>query len=114
MSGQQTNQAFEVDQSNNDDDLMLLRSRSRLGTVVRYPPPKTTLAAMIMLFAGIALLISGLVVYFQNYEGNDRGLPIFILGGIMFIPGSYASYIIYGAWRGWSGFNYNMIPSYDD
>jgi len=32
----------------------------------------------------------------------------------VFIPGSYATVVIFGAWRGWQGYEYNMLPSYDD
>lgn len=32
----------------------------------------------------------------------------------VFIPGSYASYILYGAFREWHGFAYDQVPSYDD
>ena len=31
-----------------------------------------------------------------------------------FIPGSYASYILVGACRGWKGYHYGDVPSYDD
>ena len=33
---------------------------------------------------------------------------------LVFLPGSYACTIIYGTWRGWPGYDYNMIPSYDE
>ena len=67
---------------------------------------------------------------------NDRGLALFILGGVskyfhiyedyiryiftrcnlhaVFLPGSYSSFILFGAWRRWRGFTYDMVPSYDD
>lgn len=32
----------------------------------------------------------------------------------VFIPGSYASFQLYGAWAGWPGYSYAYIPSYDD
>lgn len=31
-----------------------------------------------------------------------------------FIPGSYASYQLYGSFKGWKGYDYSQIPSYDD
>jgi hypothetical protein len=34
--------------------------------------------------------------------------------GVVFLPGSYASFILFGAWMRWRGFTYDMIPSYDD
>ena len=72
----------------------------------------------------------------QGTEAKDRGLAMIILGCIsinftsnnlnsshltdsapnsaVFIPGSYASTVLFGAWRGWPGYEYSMIPSYDD
>lgn len=47
-------------------------------------------------------------------QAGDRGLSMVVLGSLMFIPGSYASFILYGSWRGWHGYEYSMIPSYDD
>ncbi len=32
----------------------------------------------------------------------------------MFIPGSYASLILYGSYVGWQGYDYGQIPSYDE
>lgn len=31
-----------------------------------------------------------------------------------FIPGSYATYQLYGAWMRWPGYRYSYVPSYDD
>lgn len=31
-----------------------------------------------------------------------------------FIPGSYASVQLYGSYKGWKGYDYSQIPSYDD
>ena len=39
---------------------------------------------------------------------------LLILGGITFLPGSYASWNLYGAYKGWVGYDYSHIPSYDD
>lgn len=79
-------------------------------------------------------LIYGGIIFF-NSEGlhNDKGLTLFILGGLsklskaflsaplilsisieVFVPGSYASFILFGAWMRWRGFTYDLIPSYDD
>ena len=65
-------------------------------------------------------------------------MDIFIIFSLsfakVFIPGCYASYVVYGTWRGniinsifikiftpnnkyrqgWDGFDYGAIPSYDD
>ena len=31
-----------------------------------------------------------------------------------FLPGSYASWNLYGAYKGWVGYDYSQVPSYDD
>lgn len=111
MSSQSKKEDFELDGDN--ISLFNIPQRARLSIVKRYPPPKTTFAAILMLIGGIVFLISGLVVFFGNNK-NDRGIPILAIGGILFIPGSYASYVLYGSWRGWQGFEYSQIPSYDD
>ena len=40
------------------------------------------------------------------------GLPFLIIGSITFIPGSYYSFIAYGAWRGYKGYSLSLIPDY--
>ena len=74
-----------------------------------YPPPRTTLAALLMLILGTAFLISGAVIFWTGSRGdNDRGFTLMILGGVMFLPGSYASFILFGAWLGWRGYDYGI------
>ena len=81
----------------------------------RMPPPRTTFAAIIMLVLGTVFLSIGLSIYLgSTLSAADRGLSLIVLGSIMFIPGSYASMIIFGTWRGWHGYDYSQIPSYDD
>ena len=85
-------------------------------------PIKTTLAAAAMLICGVAFLIAGLsVVLVRTTASKDGGVPMLVLGGIckasqshsfvlhelnlchlllVLLPGSYASFIIYGAWMG--------------
>lgn len=31
-----------------------------------------------------------------------------------FIPGSYAVWTLYGAWRRWPGYRYSQVPAFDD
>jgi len=47
-------------------------------------------------------------------EGDDRWLSMIILGSLMFIPGSYHTYIAVQTWRGVPGYHYDDIPHYDD
>ncbi|KAE8903685.1 hypothetical protein PF005_g15113 [Phytophthora fragariae] len=74
-------------------------------------PIRTGLAAA-SLFA-----LGSILIYVSTLIGLDeerRGLSFLILGLIAFIPGSYATYQLYGSWKGWKGYTYDQIPSYDD
>eukprot|EP01031_Cornospumella_fuschlensis_P024428 gene24428-29527_t len=108
-----------------------LRGRKQL-------PIKTTIAAIVMLIAGIVLISVGLSILLSSWlsHGKDRGVLLVVLGGIskstilyrfdpsmpnlrnyckiVFLPGSYASIVLYGSYRGWTGYDYSLIPSYDD
>ena len=37
-----------------------------------------------------------------------------ILGALMFVPGSYHSFIAYKAYLGEAGYSFNQIPDFDD
>lgn len=107
----------ETDDNNNFD--LLLKHRARIPNLVRMPPPKTTIAAIGMLLVGSIFLGLGIITFLTNVMGSksddrDRGLAMIILGSLMFIPGSYASCVLYGAYIGWPGYDYNQVPSYDD
>ena len=106
-----------IDQSSsNDSNAPLLQRKSRIAAQRRLPPPPwTTAAALFMLIAGSSFLTTGLYIYFSNLRvGSDRGLAMVLLGFLMFTPGSYASFVLYGAYHGWTGYDYSQIPSYDD
>ena len=100
----------------------IMRSRGRLSTGVRRNnslPPRTTLWVLVMLCLGSILLLLGLGQYYDSWFGEKEidgaiGLSMIGLGSFMFIPGSYGSYILYGAWSRWDGFSYDNIPNYGD
>jgi len=112
---------LEIEETDFDS---LLRHRAKMPRMVQMPPPKTTLAAVGMLCVGSAFIIMG--VHFswsrllgKNVESNSkddasRGFAMVCLGLLMFIPGSYASTILWGAYRGWPGYHYDHLPSYDE
>ena len=84
-------------------------------TQERNLPPKTTLCALFMLIGGTIFLITGTVIFLsESRKIGDRGFSMILLGSLMFIPGSYASAVLYGAYRGWDGYDYSQIPSYDE
>mmetsp|Transcript_25582 Transcript_25582/g.80066 ORF Transcript_25582/g.80066 Transcript_25582/m.80066 type:complete len:135 (+) Transcript_25582:123-527(+) len=86
--------------------------RRRFQTHRALPPPKTTLAAALMLVVGTTLLSLGLYAVFHG--DKERGLSLCVLGALLFIPGSYAATVIWGAYNGWRGYAYHDIASYDD
>eukprot|EP01039_Chlorochromonas_danica_P000804 gene804-873_t len=79
-------------------------------------PIRTTIAGVVLFLGGIIFLAVGLSIMFSSTRshGKDRGTLLVILGSVMFLPGSYASVIIYGSFKGWPGYDYSLIPSYDD
>ena len=58
--------------------------RMRTPLLNRNPPPKTTIAAAIMLIGGIICISIGLSIMFSNVitHGKDRGVAILVLGGL--------------------------------
>jgi len=44
----------------------------------------------------------------------ERGKTMLILGTIMILPGSYGTFMLFMAYRGYPGYSYEMVPSYDD
>eukprot|EP00428_Durinskia_dybowskii_P080490 CAMPEP_0170428792 /NCGR_PEP_ID=MMETSP0117_2-20130122/39960_1 /TAXON_ID=400756 /ORGANISM="Durinskia baltica, Strain CSIRO CS-38" /LENGTH=74 /DNA_ID=CAMNT_0010688111 /DNA_START=156 /DNA_END=380 /DNA_ORIENTATION=+ len=70
----------------------------------------------VLCIGGLFFLCFGISVLFTHImsHGQDRGIAMIVLGGLMFIPGSYAMTIIIGTWYGWRGYDYSQLPSYDD
>lgn len=68
-----------------------------------------------MLCGGLVFLVLGLSSMLSNtVDTGGRGISLAILGGIMFLPGAYASYILLGIYLRWDNFDGTMLPSYDD
>ena len=80
------------------------------------PPPRTALAALVLTTVGLVVIIVGL--YEKWYDvGPDvpyHYFTLFLLGFITFVPGSYATFNLWGAFRRWPQFEYDQVPSWDD
>lgn len=77
---------------------------------------KKTVAAAVGLFVvGTVLLVVGVPnLRSSDQEEHDRSVAMTVLGSLTFLPGSYACWLLLGAWCGWPGYSYRDIPSYDD
>eukprot|EP00752_Nemacystus_decipiens_P005421 g4914.t1 len=101
-----------------EEPMLTISQRARTRTRVRYtghrrpPPPKTTLAAVTMLVIGTVMAMLG--AWHVLNGDTSRGGHSLLIGGILLLPGSYASYNLLGAYLGWPGYHYDSIPSYDD
>jgi hypothetical protein len=79
---------------------------------LRRVPPRTCTAAILLLLGGIIFVSIGLSVF---YSGDmSTGTNLLVIGGLMFLPGSYASWILYGAYVRWPGYEFHQVPSYDE
>ena len=62
--------------------------------------------------ADAAVLCPTLAGYwFSGQHWTQPAIAFFALGGVSFIPGVYALYIAYRAYRGDPGFSFDMIPA---
>ena len=119
------------------------RRRPRLR-IRKPPPPRTTLAAALFLIGGIVLTILGAAIGILEDANrglvliglgilrecscwlaavNVRGRLqtdsyLFYIHArppfVVIIPGSFASWTLYGAYHRWPGYSYDQVPSYDD
>jgi Transmembrane proteins 230/134 len=90
--------------------------RRKLILTYNSPPLKTSIAAVLMLATGSIFLTLSALSAFEpesRHEGG-KGIAFLILGLMLFIPGSYSSTVLFGAWRAWPGYTYDLVPSYDD
>ena len=80
------------------------------------PPPRTALAALFLTTIGFIVIVVGL--YEKWYDvGPDvpyHYFTMFILGFLTFVPGSYAVFNLWAAFRRWPQYEYGQVPSWDD
>lgn len=111
---------FEI--SDNDEEEIdytyLTRMRARLVRQDRTLPPKTTLWVLTLLIFGSVFIVLGVLEIVKSIFGakvdEGVGIGMLVLGTLMFLPGSYGTLVVYGAYRRWDGWSYDQIPSYDD
>lgn len=72
---------------------------------------KTVTAAIVLFTVGSVMLWLGVR---SLYTDKDRAIAMLVLGALMFIPGSYASFIVLGSCLRWPGYRVEDLPSYDD
>ena len=78
----------------------------------RRVPPRTCTAAILLFTFGTLLVTLGLHTFYKGER--EAGINMLVIGGLMFLPGSYASWILYGAWKRWPNYEYHQVPSYDE
>ena len=61
-------------------------------------PRKTLIASILLFIVGSVLLIAGLVEEFVD-DDPSKGLSMWVIGAITFIPGFYYSVLFYKAYR---------------
>jgi hypothetical protein len=74
------------------------------------------LAAAFLFAAGSVMIYYGQLElrFGEHAEWFDRAVSMLAVGSLAFVPGSYAVVNLYGTWRGWEGYSYDAIPSYDE
>jgi hypothetical protein len=64
---------------------------------------KTVTAAVSLFLVGSLMLYYGVQAL---GEDRDRGVAMCTVGSIAFLPGSYATWHLFGAWRRWPGYSF--------
>ncbi|KAI8066320.1 UPF0414 transmembrane protein C20orf30-like protein [Gongronella butleri] len=80
-------------------------------------PWKAIGLATLLFSVGSMLIVLGVMIklgYITSDVWLDRGIPFLVLGSIMFIPGAYHLYLAYYAYHETPGYDFSMIPEWDD
>ncbi|CAG9326347.1 unnamed protein product [Blepharisma stoltei] len=78
----------------------------------RKIPYKTILLALLLTISGVIFFSVGMTHY-GNGRFTDWGL-YWLLGALVFIPGSYHLFIFLQLMRETPGYSYDMLPDFDD
>ncbi|KAM8974863.1 transmembrane protein 230 isoform 2-T2 [Pelodytes ibericus] len=80
-------------------------------------PYKAIALATVLFMIGTLLIVIGsllLAGYISKGDGNERAIPVLIIGILVFLPGFYHLRIAYYASKGYRGYSYEDIPDFDD
>lgn len=78
-------------------------------------PVKSIVLSIFLFIIGIILLVlAGLLIGGVFGDNPDASaIPLLVLGAITFIPGFYHVRLAYYAFKGYHGYSFSDIPSYD-
>ncbi|KAI9597310.1 UPF0414 transmembrane protein C20orf30 [Syncephalis fuscata] len=76
------------------------------------PWKSIALATVLFLFGSAGVIIGALIVshIIETDDWKASGLPILILGSLIFIPGFYHVRLAFYAWKGYKGYDFDQIP----
>ncbi|XP_069813836.1 transmembrane protein 230 [Dendropsophus ebraccatus] len=79
-------------------------------------PYKAIALATILFLIGTLLIVIGALLLTGHIGngGNERAIPVLIIGILVFLPGFYHLRIAYYASKGYRGYSYDDIPDFDD
>ncbi|NP_001086152.1 transmembrane protein 230 L homeolog [Xenopus laevis] len=79
-------------------------------------PYKAIALATVLFLIGTLLIVIGslLLTGYISPGGNERAIPVLIIGILVFLPGFYHLRIAYYASKGYRGYSYDDIPDFDD
>ncbi|KAM5171065.1 transmembrane protein 230 [Mantella aurantiaca] len=79
-------------------------------------PYKAIALATILFLIGTLLIVIGSLLLTGHISngGNERAIPVLIIGILVFLPGFYHLRIAYYASKGYRGYSYDDIPDFDD
>jgi len=80
-------------------------------------PYKAIMYAFFLFVAGgLLMMLAGMMHsgYVEARQGVEKSYPLFIIGSLMFVPGSYHTLLAYQAWYKVPGWEFEDIPSIMD
>ncbi|XP_075711457.1 transmembrane protein 230 [Rhinoderma darwinii] len=79
-------------------------------------PYKAIALATFLFLIGTLLIVIGALLLTEHIgnAGKERGIPVLIIGVLVFLPGFYHLRIAYYASKGYRGYSYDDIPDFDD